>query len=430
MTGLDRERQGVRRPTAVAATRERWPYLAAAAVACACLLLVFIAPEAQADTYPGASEVRAAKEAVKKQNATVEELDAAIVKLEQAMEEAEVAAYEAQEAYTEAQAANIEAQRQLFIANARADEAERALEDARGDLAVLAMRSYRDGGGFGSVEAVMTSDGFEDVIVRSEALDRASRDAAMVVEQVRAAELVAQTMREYANDAAEEAVLAEQAARDAYAEAVEAERQARLAYAEAVATREEAIARLAQLRQVSNSLERERQAGLARSRQAKAAAEAAYWAQVAANNSWPSSGEGDSDVTPIGGVSVGNAAQGEIAVTFALAQVGEPYVYGAAGPNSWDCSGLTMVSWRTAGVYLPRSSKAQYAYVGKVPYSALRRGDLIFFGTNREASRVYHVTMYIGNNMIVEAPRPGYTVKTRDYRLWNTGNLMPYVGRP
>ncbi|MBN2176457.1 MAG: C40 family peptidase [Demequinaceae bacterium] len=408
---------------------------AIAALALASVLLVIVSPAAQADPYPGSSEVRAAQAAVRNQNSTVAQLDAAIVQLEKAMEDAEVAVYTAQEEYTQTQWENIEAQRQLFAANNRADEAERALEDARDDLAVLAMASYREGGSLGSFEAIMTADGFEDVIVRSEALDRASRDAALVIEQVRAAELVARTMRQYAEEAAEAAVQAEHASREAYAAAVEAEKQAQQAFVEAVATREEAIARLAQLRRVSWSLESQRQAGLARDRQARAAYEAALWAQLVAAQSSGSSGssgssEGDSSVTPIGGKSVGSATQGEIAVAFALAQLGEPYVYGAAGPNSWDCSGLTMVSWRTAGVSLPRSSKNQYAYVGKVPYSALRKGDLIFFGTNRQASAVYHVTMYIGNNMIVEAPRPGYTVKTRDYRNWAQNNLMPYVGRP
>lgn len=415
--------------TAVTLTRMRRTYLAAAAVACASLLIVLAAPAAHADHYPGYSEVRAAQAAVKKQSATVAELDAAIVQLEKAMEQAEIAVYEAQEAFTEAQWANVEAQRQLFAANSRADEAERALGDARADLATLAMMSYRDGGGFGSFEAIMTADGFEDVVVRSEALDLASRDAAMVVEQVRAAELVAQTMKEYATEAAEEAILAETASRKAYGAAIEAEKQAQLAYMETMETRQEAVTRLAELRRVSASLEWRRQTGLAADRQRRAAEEAARWAAIVAATGSPSS-EGDGSVTPIGGKSVGSASQGEIAVQYALAQVGEPYVYGAAGPNSWDCSGLTMVSWRTAGVYLPRSSRAQYAYVGKVPYAALRRGDLIFFGTNRQASRVYHVTMYIGNNMIVEAPRPGYRVKTRDYRLWAQSNLMPYVGRP
>ena len=395
---------------------------AATALALASLLMVLVAPAADADSYPGADQVNAAKAAVRNQAATVADLDAAIVQLEQAMEVAEVAIYTTQEAYTQAQWQNIEAQRQLFAANNRADEAEQSLDDARANLAVIAMLSYREGGSSGSFEAILTADGFEDVIVRSEAIDRASHDAALAVEQVRAADLVASTMRQYSEEAADSAVKAEIASREAYAAAVEAEKAAKLAFAEAQATREEAVARLAQLRRVSSSLESQRQAGLANARAARAAS---YSGGSSSGGSYTGG-----SVPPTGGVVRGSAAQGEAAKAFALAQLGEPYVYGAAGPDAWDCSGLTMVSWANAGVNIPRSSKAQYNYLAKVTYADLRDGDLIFWGTNRSASAVYHASMYIGNNMIVEAPRPGYSVKTRDYRNWAANNLMPYVGRP
>ncbi len=401
-------------------TRLTW---AATALALASLLTVLVSPAADADSYPGASQVNAAKAAVRNQASTVADLDAAIVTLEKAMEEAEIAVYTTQEEYTQAQWENIEAQRQLFAANNRADEAERSLEDARTDLAIIAMLSYREGGSSGSFQAIMTADGFEDVIVRSEAIDRASRDAALAIEQVRAAELVASTMRRFSEEAANTAVEAEIASREAYAAAIAADKAAKIAFAETTAIREEAVARLAQLRRVSSSLESQRQAGLARAR--------AAWSGGSSSGGSSSGGTyTGGSVPPTGGVVRGSAAQGETAKAFALAQLGEPYVYGAAGPNAWDCSGLTMVAWRNAGVNIPRSSKAQYNYLAKVTYAQLRNGDLIFWGTNRSASRVYHASMYIGNNMIVEAPRPGYSVKTRDYRNWATYNLMPYAGRP
>ena len=117
-------------------------------------------------------------------------------------------------------------------------------------------------------------------------------------------------------------------------------------------------------------------------------------------------------------------------MNFALAQVGKMYQYGSAGPNTWDCSGLTMVAWRNEGVYLPRSSKAQYGYVAKVTYPELRAGDLIFWGSGGNPGSVYHVAMYVRDNIIVEATKTGYPVKTRDYRNWAAGDRMAYVGRP
>ena len=406
----------------------------ATCLALAGLVLVYAAPVAHAADYPGASQVRAAQQAVRNQSATVAQLDAAIAQLEDATQVAEEAMLASQEKYTEMQQANIDAQRQLFAANNRADEAQRSLDDARSNLAVIAMAEYRDGGSLASFQAIMTSTGFEDVIARSDALNRASDQASVVIDQVRAAELVARTMRQYAQQAADTAVQAEQDARDAYAEALQAANDAQTALNDAQATRLEAVARLAQLQHTSAALEAQRQQGLTSARQQRAEAQAqllalqaAFAAQQAAGGTGSTEGV---DVTPIGGVSVGTAAQGQIAVAFALSQLGKPYVYGTAGPNTYDCSGLTMVSWRVAGVSLPRSSKGQYNYLGKVPYAALRQGDLIFWGTNAQANAVYHVTMYIGNNFIVEASRPGVPVKTRDYRLWLSSNRMPWAGRP
>jgi cell wall-associated NlpC family hydrolase len=106
------------------------------------------------------------------------------------------------------------------------------------------------------------------------------------------------------------------------------------------------------------------------------------------------------------------------------------YLYGAAGPDRWDCSGLTMVAWGNQGVYLPRSAKSQYSYVAKATYPELRAGDLIFWGTNGNPGSVYHVAMYVRDNIIVEATKTGYPVKTRDYRNWAAGDRMAYVGQP
>jgi cell wall-associated NlpC family hydrolase len=95
-----------------------------------------------------------------------------------------------------------------------------------------------------------------------------------------------------------------------------------------------------------------------------------------------------------------------VAVRFAMAQVGKSYVYGASGPNSYDCSGLTMRSWGMAGVGLPHSSSAQQGSGVRVSESELRPGDLVFY-----YSPVSHVGMYIGNGLIVNALNPGAGVR-------------------
>jgi cell wall-associated NlpC family hydrolase len=110
------------------------------------------------------------------------------------------------------------------------------------------------------------------------------------------------------------------------------------------------------------------------------------------------------------------------AVQAAMAQLGDSYVWGATGPSSFDCSGLTMYAWGKAGVSLSHSSKAQFGEGRRVSRSQLQPGDLVFFG-----SPISHVGMAIGNGRMVHAPRPGKPVKTDDidYMSGYVGAVRP-----
>lgn len=125
-----------------------------------------------------------------------------------------------------------------------------------------------------------------------------------------------------------------------------------------------------------------------------------------------------------GGINPGDiSASGRAgaAVRFAMAQVGDAYVFGAAGPNAWDCSGLTMVAWAQAGVGLPHSSSAQFGSGAHVPASALQPGDLVFY-----YSPISHVGMYIGNGLIVHAAHPGAGVRVAGlYSMPFSGAVRP-----
>jgi len=101
------------------------------------------------------------------------------------------------------------------------------------------------------------------------------------------------------------------------------------------------------------------------------------------------------------------SAQGRTkkAIDFAMAQIGDPYVYGGTGPDSWDCSGLMMKSWAAAGVSLPRVVGPQYNALKPVSMSSLQPGDLVFYGD------MSHDGMYLGNGRVVHAPRPGKSVE-------------------
>ncbi|MFE0421491.1 NlpC/P60 family protein [Streptomyces sp. NPDC058953] len=99
------------------------------------------------------------------------------------------------------------------------------------------------------------------------------------------------------------------------------------------------------------------------------------------------------------------SVEGTAAVKFALAQVGLPYEWGAEGPKSYDCSGLTSKAWAAAGVNIPRTSQEQWRQLKRIGTGEMRPGDLIIY--HDDAS---HVGMYIGDGKIVHAPRPGRTV--------------------
>ena len=102
------------------------------------------------------------------------------------------------------------------------------------------------------------------------------------------------------------------------------------------------------------------------------------------------------------------------AVAFAHAQLGKPYVYAAAGPDAYDCSGLTMAAWRAGGVSLPHYSGAQYSRLTKVSMNALQPGDLIFWGPGGSD----HVAIYIGGGKIISAPYTGAVVRIQG--IWGS----------
>jgi len=111
------------------------------------------------------------------------------------------------------------------------------------------------------------------------------------------------------------------------------------------------------------------------------------------------------------------SSKGTKALAYAKAQLGEPYARSGAGPDSWDCSGLTMMAWGSVGVSLPHSSRQQFSRGHSVAKSDLQSGDLVFF-----YSDISHVGLYAGNGQVIHAPRPGKSVE------YIKMSYMPYAG--
>ncbi|MEO5874363.1 MAG: NlpC/P60 family protein [Streptosporangiaceae bacterium] len=117
-------------------------------------------------------------------------------------------------------------------------------------------------------------------------------------------------------------------------------------------------------------------------------------------------GGGDTPTGPVGGTYTGPATgSAKAALTYAYKQLGKPYFYGGAGPNSFDCSGLTMMAWKAGGVALSHNAAAQYSQSKRVALADLQPGDLVFF------SGLGHVGLYVGGGKMLHAPHSGTVVK-------------------
>ena len=130
-------------------------------------------------------------------------------------------------------------------------------------------------------------------------------------------------------------------------------------------------------------------------------------------NSGSSQGNGASRVpsSSVGGDTIPNlpapSPRAAAAIAYAEAQLGKPYEYAASGPNTYDCSGLTMMAWAAAGVSMPHYSGAQYAMFPHVPLDQLQPGDLLFWGPGGSE----HVAMYIGGGLQIAATHTGDYVR-------------------
>jgi len=138
-------------------------------------------------------------------------------------------------------------------------------------------------------------------------------------------------------------------------------------------------------------------------------------------------GNGASSVpaSSVGGDQIPNlpapSARAAAAISFAEAQLGKPYQYAASGPNTYDCSGLTMASWAAAGVSMPHFSGAQYAMFPHVPLDQLEPGDLIFWGPGGSE----HVAMYIGGGLQIAATHTGDYVRIQSMGSDPVGAARP-----
>jgi cell wall-associated NlpC family hydrolase len=289
------------------------------------------------------------------------------------------------------------------VTQARLRYAQQAEAASQRQLAGVAAEEFESGGGFGPMSSMLGNasgpQGYLNEVGLGQVLAQRGTDT---LAEAQANDAVAGVFRKQARDlltaeqadlqAASHLKLAIQAAVTRQLAFVRAEQVKRNKLASALAT---AQARTAALKAA-------RQAALA----AQAAAAAARAAAAAG------SAEGSTAAPSWASSSGASATQGDVAANWALTQLGKPYQWGAAGPDTYDCSGLTMEAWAHAGVQLLHYTGYQWEEGPHVPLTDLQRGDLLFFATNTaDPSTIHHVGIYIGNGMMVDAPFTGAFVR-------------------
>ena len=381
--------------------------------------------------FPTWDEVQAARRSEAATAAEIERIDGILVRLEQEAAELGRQALELGEQYAQAQDALDAATAKLERIRQQAAEAQERATESRTRVALLVAQLARTGGGDVSSGLLLgSSANAEQLLQRLGTMEKLGTSSASLLDQAIYDQKTA------------EALAADAKAAETERQRLAAEAQGKYDAAQAAATQAEAAAaaqrddvdrmyaQLATLKGTTAELER-------------AYAEGQVLPPTSPDPGSPGtgggsggggSGGGGGSTTPpptTGNPPVANAV--ETAIAFAQAQLGEPYVLGGAGPDVWDCSGLTKMSYAAAGVYIgTHSATNQYntmAAAGRlVPIGAIQRGDLLFYSSGGSTGgSKYHVTMYLGGGLMIEAPRPGVPVRIVAVRY---GDLVPYAGRP
>ncbi|MCL2465715.1 MAG: NlpC/P60 family protein [Micrococcales bacterium] len=387
--------------------------------------LTLTATTALADPPPSDDDVRRAQEAVDDAAGSVTAMEAELALLAAQDEAAQIAVQTAGETYAQAMETSRQADADATSAAAAKKDADASVAEARTQLVQVA-RQLATTGQTDALTALLSADDFEDMAERTAQLEHVTGRNDQIVQEFLASQTVAQTMDQRAKDTAGAAAAAKTGAETALGQAQTAATAAQTSLEAGRQRRGELLAALATAQNTSLEVQQARQTAIDAAREAQAQADA----RAAAQNPRPgSSGGGSSTSAPAsGGTTASSSSGGETAVAWARTQIGKPYVWAAAGPNSYDCSGLTQQAWRQAGVSLAHSSRTQYTQVKKVPIADLRVGDLVFWASNTsDPSTIYHVALWTGPGTILEAPAPGGYVRTWSLKY---SNLMPYGGRP
>ena len=449
--------------------------VATAVVALACTL----APSVLADPVDQ-SDIDRSKASERSTSTSIASLEARLAQESSNLEEAQIKAQAANEDYLAAVDELNKATKDAQTAQANADSAASSTTSARSDLGSIVVQTYQESGNpLDPLTPYLTSESLADLADADVALTRAGEKNNAKVQNVEALEAVATSMQTIADQkvTAKEAAKtsaataksdAEAAANDAqnavtttrinrqnlivqlaaqrnttveletkYQNQVEAERKAReeaAAQAAAKAASEKAAADLAQKQAEQAAAQPQESAPAPQEQSSQPSPSPQSSAQEPATTSQPEPEAAEEEEAapapapapePAPAPSHSGSAA-STAINAAMGYLGTPYVWAGESAAGLDCSGLTMVSYAAAGVELTHSSRVQYGEGSLVPLDAAQPGDLVFWSSDGSQSGIYHVAIYLGDDMMIEAPTFGMTVRVTSMRY---SGIMPYAVR-
>ncbi|MFF3711428.1 C40 family peptidase [Streptomyces phaeochromogenes] len=269
------------------------------------------------------------------------------------------------------------------------------LNEAREELGTFAAAQYRTGAAAPDTASLLLADNPQDYFDQTQLMDRLTSRQKQSVDDYVTQQTATTEKRQEASESLETLTRTQSSLKTSKANV-----QRKLATARDLLSKltTEEKARLAAIERQKREEAQRRADELARQQ----AADAERRRQEAAQGTGTSTGAGSGSGTSSGSAT----AKAGKALAFARAQVGKPYVWGASGPGSYDCSGLTQAAWKAAGVTLPRTTWDQVKTGTTVSVNSAQPGDLVFFYDD-----ISHVGIYIGDGMMIHAPKPGAYVR-------------------
>jgi cell wall-associated NlpC family hydrolase len=311
------------------------------------------------------------------------------------------------------------AQQRKRVASLLDDVAQRTekLNTAREELGSFAAAQYRTGAAAPDTASLLLADNPQDYFDQTQLMDRLTTRQKAAVDDYVTEQAATTKKRTEASESLRTLTTTQSALKTSKADVQRKLAEARDLLSKLTA---EEKARLAAIEKKKQEAADRKAAELAQQQAAaeKKAQEAAAQQQT---------GSGTTGSTATSGSSATDSsytAKADKALAFARTQIGKPYVWGATGPGSYDCSGLTQAAWKAAGVDLPRTTWDQVNVGTTVPLADIKPGDLVFFYDD-----ISHVGLYVGNGMMIHAPKPGAYVREESI-FYGGESIIHSVVRP